>query len=118
MENCDSDRIHKRIDALEAVLGAKLDRAGEAMARQAEAMARQAGVCEGCQEQLRQHHRELYGNGRSGLVAIVAQHEAQIEDLGDPSRRATRANRTSIVAVITAVGSAIAAALAAAVSGR
>jgi hypothetical protein len=69
MENCDSDRIHKRIDALEAVLGAKLDRAGEAMSRQAAAMARQAGVCEGCQEQLRQHHRELYGNGRSGLVA-------------------------------------------------
>jgi hypothetical protein len=118
MENCDSDRIHKRIDALEAVLGAKLDRAGEAMARQAEAIARQAGMCGGCQEQLRQHHRELYGNGRSGLVAIVAQHEAQIEDLGDPARRATRANRTSIVAVITAVGSAIAAALAAAVSGR
>ena len=59
MDTCDSDRIHKRIDALEAVLGAKLDRAGEAMARQAEAIARQAGMCGGCQEQLRQHHREL-----------------------------------------------------------
>ena len=117
MENCDSERIHKRIDALEVALVAKLDRAGEAMARQAEAIARQAGMCGGCQEQLRQHHRELYGNGRSGLVAIVAQHETQIDDLGDPAKRATRAGRTSIVAVITAVGSAIAAALAA-VSGR
>ena len=117
MDTCDSDRIHKRIDALEITLGAKIDRAGEAMSRQAAAMARQAGVCEGCQETIRQHHRELYGNGRSGLVAIVAQHETQIDDLGDPARRATKAGRVSIVAVITAVGSAIATALAA-VSGR
>lgn len=117
MMDSDADRIHKRIDALEAVLGAKLDRAGDQMTRQAEAMARQAGVCEGCQETIRQHHRELYGNGRSGLVAIVAQHETQIDDLGDPAKRAAKAGRVSIVAVITAVGSAIAAALAA-ISGR
>ena len=117
MDTCDSDRIHKRIDALEAALGAKLDRASEAMSRQAAAIARQAGMCSGCQDQLRQHHRELYGNGRSGLVAVVAQHTTQIDDLGDPARRATKAGRVSIVAVITAVGSAIAAALAA-VSGR
>jgi len=117
MEPMDADRLHKRIDALEITLGAKLDRASSAIAKQAQVMARQAGICEGCQETIRQHHRELYGNGRSGLIAIVAQHETQIEDIGDPARRATRAGRTSIVAVITAVGSAIAAALAA-VSGR
>ena len=64
MDNCDSDRIHKRIDALEAVLGAKLDRAGEAMARQAEAMARQAGVCEGA--------RSSYANTIASCTATAA----------------------------------------------
>ena len=62
MDTCDYDRKHKRIDALEAELGAKLDRAREAKARQAEAIARQAGVCGGCQEHLRQPQRELNGN--------------------------------------------------------
>jgi len=114
LEPADTDRLHKRIDALEAALSTKIDRTSNAIAKQAQAIARQAGVCEGCQEMVRQHHREIYGNGRDGLVAIVARHEAEIGDLGDPARRATTAGRVSIVAVITAVGTAIAAVMSAA----
>jgi len=113
MESRDIDRLEKRMESLEQALIGRIDRACEAMSKQAEVIAHQSGVCEACQSQIKQHHRELYGNGRSGLIATIAAHETWIEEIGDPAKQASRAGKVSVVAIITAVGSAIAAALAA-----
>jgi len=102
----DIKRLHDRIDHLDEKLTAKLDQVVAAQARA-------TGVCQSCQQTLRQHQRELYGNGRAGLVADVVAQRERLDQMRDPEKTASRAGKTSIVSIIVAIGSAIAAALAA-----
>ena len=102
----DIKRLHERIDHLDEKLTAKLDQVVEAQAHA-------TGVCEACQQTLKQHHRELYGNGRAGLVAEVVTQRERLDQMRDPEKAASLAGKTSVVSIIVAIGSAIGAALAA-----
>lgn len=97
-------RLHGRIDELDRKISDKLDTLHAAQAKS-------TGVCRGCQEKIGQHHRELYGNGRAGLVSEVVSQRERLDQLRDPERTAKRAGNTSIASIVVAIASAIATAL-------
>ena len=94
-------RIHERIDDLG-------DRFGNVETR----LAGLAAGCEPCRKLVDRHEADLRGNGE-GLRTRVSVAEARLDAIGDPSRRAKAAQRTSLAGLVTAIFAGIGAILSA-----
>lgn len=93
-------RVHERLDEF-------LRQNAEQHAAMKQQLAAIQGECKPCQALLARHEMDLRGNGDQGLRTRVALVEEEQRRLGDPSRRATLAQRTSLASVATAIATAI-----------